>query len=185
MKKNIIVAGFMIFGLLSCSKDHVEVKPYIPGNFKGEIGRHGFYLENDKSRKVIKTLDGNAQSIQFEFEMDNSFEQFIIYNQLIVNLKDIGAETAYERFFTYTGNNVVNENWISLKIKDGTIGNDNSKTYTTLQDRETFKLQIEKISEVGAKVPSVQGHMEGYLFNMKNQKDSILVHASFLTEPVQ
>lgn len=175
----------MIFGLLSCSKDHVEVKPYIPGNFNGEIGRHGFYVKNDKFKKKIKTLDGDAHSIKFEFALDNSFDQFSIYNQLIVNLKDIGAQTAYERFFTYTGNNVVNENWISLKIKDGTIGNDNSKIYTTLQDRETFKLQIERISEVGAKVPSVQGNMKGYLFNMKNQKDSILVQASFLTEPVQ
>jgi len=184
MKKNII-AGFMIFSLLSCSKDHVEVKPYIPGNFNGEIGRHGFYVKNDKFKKKIKTLDGDAHSIKFEFELDNSFEQFIIYNQLIVNLKDIGAQTAYERFFTDTGNNVVNENWISLKIKDGTIGNDNSKTYTTLQDRETFKLQIERISEVGAKVPSVQGNMKGYLFNVKNQKDSILIQSSFLTEPVQ
>ncbi|MGJ1323965.1 DUF5025 domain-containing protein [Sphingobacterium faecium] len=185
MKKNIIVAGFMMIGLLSCSKDHVEVKPYIPGTFRGEIGRHGFYLENDKSRKVIKTLDGDAQSIKFEFELDNSFDQFIIYNQLIVNLKDMKAETTYKRFLPYVGDNGVNENWITLITKDGNIGNENAKIYSTLQDRETFNVQIEKISELQSKVPAVQGSMKGYLFNVKNHKDSILVQASFLTEPFQ
>ncbi|MNW10940.1 hypothetical protein D3C71_2082690 [compost metagenome] len=54
-----------------------------------------------------------------------------------------------------------------------------------MQDRETFNVQIEKISELQSKVPAVQGSMKGYLFNVKNHKDSILVQASFLTEPFQ
>ena len=175
----------MIFGLLSCSKDHVEVKPYIPGNFNGEIGRHGFYVKNDKFKKKIKTLDGDAHSIKFEFALDNSFDQFSIYNQLIINLKDVNDNGVYKRFFTYTGHSVMNENWIYLKTKDGTLKDENEKIYTTLKDRETINIQIEKMSELDSKIPSVQGSMKGYLFNMKNQKDSILVQASFLTEPVQ
>lgn len=189
MKKEIILLLCFINVLLfACSKEETPNLPEIePGRFKGSIGRHGYDLINDKSNERTSTTHFDGENFQFQFN-SNSSPTIIngsIYevNQILkVNLIDPLNNPSFLFFETYKGAKNYIENWITVDWFEQRGDKKNKNFYTTIKEKQSVEAEILSVKYRDLKIPSLEVKIKGYLYNIENREDSILIDAAITTQ---
>jgi len=189
MKKEIILLLCFINVLLfACSKEETPNLPEIePGRFKGSIGRHGYDLINDKSNERTSTTHFDGENFQFQFN-SNSSPTIIngsIYevNQILkVNLIDPLNNPSFLFFETYKGVKNYIENWITVDWFEQRGDKKNKNFYTTIKEKQSVEAEILSVKYRELKIPSLEVKIKGYLYNIENREDSILIDAAITTQ---
>jgi len=191
MKKTIIFLIPLISVLLfACSKDDTPSHPNIePGSFKGQIGKHGYDLINDKSNERISTNHFNGENIQFHFYTDISPTDIdgIIHEldqKLTVNLVDPINNSKISTFETYNNSSSFKENWIKVAWFEKFGDKKTDNLYITIKGKKTIEAEILSINYKDFKVPSLEVKLKGYLYNIENKKDSIFIDAVIKTQAI-
>ena len=190
MKKEIILLlCFIVVLLFACSKEETPNLPEIEsGIFNGEIGRVGYYnISNDKLNKRITTtyFDGKAYQSQFNGDVSPTIIDGNIYelNQtLTINLEDPLNVSSFLLFETYKGASNYRENWISVDQYEQWDDKETTSFYTTVKEKQSIKAEILSVNYRELRVPSLKVKIKGYLYDIDNRQDSILIDATFTTQ---
>ena len=179
----IVIASFT-----SCEKNENPNLPEIePGRFKGNIGRHGYDLVNDKFNERLSTTHFDNENLQFQFNSDASpsiiDDIFFDFNQILtVNLVNPFNTSSFLFFETYEGSKNYNQNWITVDWFEQWKDQKTENFYTTVKGKKSIDINIVAIEYMNLKIPSIKGNMKGYLYNVENPKDSIYIKADFTTQ---
>ena len=190
MKKILIITQCLIIMLLfSCSENEGPNLPQIEyGRFRGDIGRHFYDLINDKFNERTSTTHYDSKNFQFQFNSDSSSPSIIggsiyAYNQILtVNLVDPLNTPSFLFFETYKGSKNYIENWITVDSFEQRGDKKTEKFYTTVKEKQSRDVDILSVTYRDLKVPSLKGKIKGYLYNVENREDSILINATFTTQ---
>ena len=190
MKKEIILQLFFISVLLfACSKEETPNLPQIEyGRFRGDIGRYFYDLINDKLNERTSTTHFDGKNFQFQFNSDSSSPSIIggsIYevNQILtVNLVEPLNTPSFLFFETYKGSKNYIENWITVDSFEQRGDKKTEKFYTTVKEKQSINVDILSVTYKELKTPSLKGRIKGYLYNVENKEDSILINATFTTQ---
>ena len=173
--------------LLSCSKnENPNPEEVAHGKFWGEIGSDGYNLINDKSNPRMQTTHFDGKNYQFKFavyDSSNSFGSvFKSDTELTVNLTDALNSKSYATFETYADIKDYSKDWIHLYYYKLRGNVEDKRVYTTLKEKHSIDVNISSIEYRDLKVPSIEGNMKGYLYNVENPNDSIYIKADFITQ---
>lgn len=174
----------ILFLLFSCTDKPIEIdKSHEIGMFDGSIGRHLFVQVNSEQRTVI-TQKGSHENLDIEIKLDGSGGQgdqkFTIYNQLNMKLKDVSKNKTYQSFNQEIESNKATYNQIILLVKEQMSSSVKSNQYSCLPNKKIFTIKITDLGNNTEKY--VKGSIDGYLFNIENPKDSILITAKFIAD---
>lgn len=179
----IVIASFT-----SCEKNENPNLPEIePGRFKGNIGRHGYDLVNDKFNERLSTTHFDNENFQFQFNSDASPSiidgNFFDSNQILtVNLVNPFNTSSFLFFETYEGSKNYNQNWITVDWFEQWKDQKTENFYTTVKGKKSVEIEILSVKYKKLKVPSLEIKINGYLYNIKNREDSILIDAALSTQ---
>lgn len=189
MKKEIILLLCFISVLLfACSKEKTSNLSEIePGRFKGSIGRHGYDLINDKFNERTSTTHFDGENFQFQFNSDSSpsiidGSIFDVDQILTVTLVDPLNTPSFLFFETYKGSKNYIENWITVDWFEQWGDQKTENFYTTVKEKQSVEAEILSVKYKELKIPSLEVKIKGYLYNIENREDSILIDAAFTTQ---
>ncbi len=190
MKKILITTQCLILMLLfSCSENegpNLEKIEY--GRFRGDIGQHFYDLINDKFNERTSTTHFDGKNFQFHFNSDSSSPSIIfgiIYASnhiLTVNLVEPLNTPSFLFFETFKGSKNYSENWITVDWFEQRGDKKTEKLYTTLKEKQSINVDILSVTYKELKIPSLKGKIKGYVYNVENKEDSILINATFTTQ---
>src|SRR5690554_6206574 len=186
MKKEIILLLCFISVLLfACSKKETpNLLEIEPGRFKGSIGQHGYDLINDKFNERTSTTHFDGKNLQFQFNSDFSpsiidGSVFDINQILTVNLVGPLSTPSFLFFETYKGSKNYIENWITVDWFEQRGDKKTKNLYTTVKGKQTLEAGILSVKYKDLRIPSLEVKIKGYLYNIENREDSILIDAAF------
>lgn len=182
MKKNLLIISILLL-LNSCDdKSDVLDKHLHEGLFDGKIGRHHFAQANSEYRNVI-TKKGDFNKLSIEIKLDGSGGQheqkFVIYNRLNIHLNRISKDKTYLDFGQKNKSKSPINNTVNLLVKEQFNSSIKSEEYICIPEKKKFTI---KITDVGENNNLVKGTIDGFLFNINNPQDSILISAKFITD---
>ncbi|KGE15852.1 DUF5025 domain-containing protein [Sphingobacterium deserti] len=185
----ILLCSFSLSIMEGCSKNNVEIPPVEFGKIDARFGRHGYTLMNDHSRKVINTLTYDGKNYRFYIELNNfgnnGFQDYRVFHRLEVDLEDIVAGKVYSFDATNSSTERQQKNRISYEYIEAIGDRFDHKFYRPAIGKRNLSLTIESIKSNNYRTPAIDGGFEGYLFNVADVRDSVLISARFLTEAVR
>lgn len=168
----VLLIGILVINTtLSCENKIEDEEPkYELGLFEGTVGRHLFSQENTISRTVIRReIKVNEEKIKIDLDGsggENEINKFTIKNRIEFNLNNPETNKVYNEFDKL--------NTISLSIDEGYTEIKN-KVYKVLNSNKEFEI---KVIDYNKKL-YIKGTIKGYLHNINDLKDSVLVSANF------
>jgi hypothetical protein len=174
----------ILLSLFACTKNETPVTELELGNFEGKIDRSWYYTLNSKTETFLRTVGYNSGNYIFKFERE-SVGYAYTHQRLVVSLNNIPQQQSFQLFEPLNNESFSSTpDGISFYTKNADIDGKNVdvRTYTTVKNKRSISVDIDRIDYRDLKIPSLIGKIKGYLYNIENSKDSILIDATFRTQ---
>jgi len=185
----ILLCSFSLFIMGACSKNNVEIPPAEFGKIDARFGRHGYTLINDHFRKVINTRVYDGKKYGFYIELNNfgnnGFQDYRVFHRLEVDLEDIVAGKVYSFDTTNSSTERQQKNRISYEYIEAIGDRFDHKFYRPAVGKSNVSLTLDGVKRSDYRTPAIEGYLSGYLYNIADVRDSVLISAQFLTEAVK
>jgi hypothetical protein len=189
MKTTYILLCSISLFIVGCRKNNDNIQPIEFGKIDAQFGRDSYWLLNDRFRKVIHTNPYYGKDYGFYIELNNfgnnGFTDYRVFHRLDVNLADIAEGKVYRFDVVSPSTERKPKDKISYEYIE-TIGDKSiHKFYRPAIGKSNVSLTLERIKGSDYRTPAIEGHLEGYLYNIADAQDSVLISARFLTEALK
>lgn len=161
--------------MLGCEKNQ-EPQPIVyKGRFQGDIGKGTFDEENTPYKMPVKSKLGDGFELDVTIDGGNGEHRpgkYTYFHKMNLYLSEIKEGKTYNSF----NGNLVNDK-IVLLTHEETASIVLDKKYLAPKNKKSINISITNIDGT-----SVQGSINGFLYNELDLQDSISIDAKFVTD---
>ncbi|KGE15850.1 hypothetical protein [Sphingobacterium deserti] len=185
----ILLSVFTLYIMSGCRKNNMEIPPVEFGKIDAQFGRDSYWLINDRFRKVINTQVYDGKNYEFYIELNNfgnnGFQDYRVFHRLDVNLTDIVQGKIYQFNATNSSSDRQRKSEISYEYIEAIGDKSIHKFYRPAIGRSNVSLTLDGIRGIDYRTPAIEGYLSGYLYNIADRQDSVLITVRFLTEALR